>query len=159
MTRKLKARTIRLPRSVSRMFPNVTKAVDAGAPVEISVNRKDCKTAKKFDPTECALARAAKRELHAEGVIIGMGSSYIIKGDTAVRFDTPQSVKREIVSFDRHGDFAPGDYYLTPKPPSNRFGVQRENRKNRKGGNHKAKRKIHQSARVRILPKGYSGNA
>lgn len=154
MTKKLIAKSIRLPRSVRRMFPNVTSAVDAAAPIEISVNRKDCKTAKKFDPTECALARAAKRELHVEGVIIGIGSSYIIKGDTAVRFDTPQSVKREIISFDRHHDFAPGDYYLTPKPPSNRFGVQHEKRTGRKGGNHKAKRKIHQSARVRILPHG-----
>lgn len=153
MTKKLIAKSIRLPRSVRRMFPNVTSAVDAAAPIEISVNRKDCKSAKKFDPTECALARAAKRELHVEGVIIGIGSSYIIKGDTAVRFDTPQSVKREIVSFDRHGDFAPGEYYLTPKCPSNRFGVT-YHRKDKTGGNHKVQRIRHQSARVRILPKG-----
>lgn len=135
------------------MFPNVIHAVDADTAIEVSVQRKDCKDAKKNNPMECALARAAKRELHVDGAIIGISSSYIIKGDTAFRFETPESVKREIVSFDRHGDFSPGDYYLTPKSPSNRFGRDERNYK-RKGGNHKAKRKIHHSARVRVLPHG-----
>jgi hypothetical protein len=143
---------ITLPRSVKRLFPNVTAAFDADHAVEISVQRKDCKEGKKLNPSECALARAARRELKADGVIIGMSSSYIIKEDIAIRFATPESVARELVSFDRHQDFAPGDYYLTPKAPANRFGQYTS-------GSHKTarkntKRKLHSSARVRILPHG-----
>lgn len=146
-----KTKGIKLPRSIKRMFPNVELVVDATKPVEVSVNRRDCKEAKKLNPTECALARAARRELKSDGVIIGMGTSYVIRGKQAIRFETPDSVKREIISFDRHQDFAPGDYYLTPKSPTKQLG---KNRHNRKGGNHKPIRKYHHSARVRVLPKG-----
>jgi hypothetical protein len=144
---------VRLPRSVRRLFPQVEYAVDAKLPVEVSVKAKDCSEAIKLNPSECALARAAKRELHADGVIIGISSSYVIKGKEAQRFDTPETVKREIVSFDRHQDFAPGEYYLRPKPPTARLGVQTY--KSRNHGSKVVKRRVyHHSARIRVLPKG-----
>ena len=150
---KMKPRRIKLPRSVKRLFPQVTSAIDSTKPVEVSVSAKDCRDAEKLNPSECALAHAAKRELHADAVIIGMSTSYVIKGKTAVRFHTPESVRREIVSFDRHQDFAPGDYYLTPKSPGSKLGVYpyklRPNREQKP-----AKRKVHHSARVRVLVRG-----
>jgi len=148
---KVRKEKLNLPRSIHRIFPNVKTAVDAAQPIEIAVAAKDCKDATRLNPSECALAKAAKRELRADGVIIGMSTSYVIRGDQAIRFSTPASVQREIVSFDRHQDFAPGDYYLTPKAPSMRLG--KTGGKN-KGSNHKSRRKIHHSARVRLLPKG-----
>ena len=155
-TRKLttRKRKITLPRSVRRMFPNVKHAFDADKPVEISVDRKDCKGAKRLNPSECALAIAGRRELKADGVIIGMSSSYVVKGDTAIRFATPESVQREIVSFDRHQDFSPGEYYLAPKAPSSRMGKP-QHRKTTSGSKN-TRRKFHTSARVRVLPKGVS---
>lgn len=150
MVKKTKKNQINLPISVRRAFPQVEFAYDADKPVEISVDAKDCKAAEPLNPTECALAKAARRELKADGVIIGMSSSYLIKGNIAIRFDTPQSVQREIVSFDRHSDFAPGDYYLTPKSPSQRLGHKPGTR----SGSRKSKRKIHKLARVRVLGKG-----
>lgn len=152
MTKKSK-RYITLPRSVKRLFPDVQVAVDADKPVEVSVSRRDCKDAKRLNPSECALARAARRDLQADGVIIGISSSYVIKGKTAYRFDTPESVKREIVSFDRHQDFAPGDYHLNPKSPSARLG-QHTSRQKHSNKDKTVRRKIHHSARVRVLPKG-----
>lgn len=154
MPKKAKARPIRLPRSVKRLFPQVDHAVDADHSVEVSVNAKDCRDAEKLNPTECALARAARRELHAEGVIIGMTSSYIINGKTALRFATPASVQREIVSFDRHQDFSPGDYYLTPKAPTSKLGSHPRPKHENHGANKNARRKLHHSARVRVLSKG-----
>jgi hypothetical protein len=145
-------RKVKLPRSISRIYPNVKVCVDATKPVEVSVNRADCKMAKRLNPSECALAQAAKRELKVDGVVIGMSTSYIIKGDQAIRFSTPNSVRTEIVSFDRHQDFAPGDYYLTPKSPANRIGTVHSTKKG--GKNKSAKRKYHHSARVRVLSKG-----
>jgi hypothetical protein len=157
MTKKLMSKKqIRLPRSVKKLFPNVTSAYDSTKSVDISVSPKDCKEAQKLNPSECALARAARRELHADAVIIGMSSSYIIKDNQAIRFATPESVSREIISFDRHQDFAPGDYHLMPKSPSNRFG--KVYRKKEGGKDKSAKRKVyHRSARVRILAMGSEG--
>lgn len=155
MTKRVakKVRLITLPRSVQRLFPQVEAAFDADKPVEISVEAKDCKDGKKLNPSECALARAAKRELHADAVIIGITSSYVIKGTTAIRFATPETVAREIVSFDRNQDFAPGNYHLAVKSPSMRFGNTGGYKKPTTGSK-VVKRKMHHSARVRILPKG-----
>jgi len=153
MTKK-NARQIPLPRSIKRLFPNVTVALDADKAIDISVSRKDCKEAKKLNPSECALARAARRELHADGVIVGLSTSYVIKDNTAVRFQTPERVQREIVSFDRHQDFSPGEYRLIPKPPTAKLGTGHHRPKNGGGKNKNATRKVHHSARVRILPTG-----
>ena len=157
MTKKLakKERFVNLPRAVQRLFPNVVLCVDSDTAVDVIVSKSDCRDAKKLNPSECALAKAAKRELHADGVIIGLSSSYIIKGDTAVRFNTPQAVQREIVSFDRHQDFSPGEYTLNPKAPTQKLGSQHYRvRENRSNSNKKVHRKIHRSARVRVLPTG-----
>lgn len=151
MKRQKKA-LIRLPRSVVRLFPNVTQAFDADKAIEVSVKPRDCKESTKLDPMECALAKAAKRELKADGAIIGMSTSYIIKGNTAVRFQTTESVQREIVSFDRHGDFEPGEYRLIPKSKNSKLGYHGQYKPT---GPKKIKPHIHKnSARVRILPKG-----
>lgn len=151
-----KPKKITLPRAVKRLFPQVESAVDADKPVEVSVSAKDCKEGKKLNPAECALAQATRRELKADGVIIGISSSYVIKGKQAIRFDTPESVRREIVSFDRHQDFAPGDYYLQPKSPTSRLGAGKEYQRDyrKKHGGKITRRKIHTSARIRILDKG-----
>ena len=150
-TKTKKKTPVTMPRSVHRLFPQVTSVTDATVPVEVSVAARDCKQGQQTNPSECALARAARRELKVDGVIIGLSSSYLIRGTTALRFDTPESVKREIVSFDRHGDFAPGEYYLTPKSPSCRLG---EARYKPTSQNKTVRRKVHLSARVRMLPKG-----
>jgi arginase family enzyme len=143
-----------LPRSIRKLFPQVQSVVDSDVTIEVSVNRKDCKDATKMNPSNCALARATKRELHADGVIIGLSSSYVIKGDVAVRFATPESVQREIISFDRHQDFATGEYTLRPKSPTNR--LNSGNYKHKTGKNKKVTRRLHTSARVRILERGHS---
>jgi hypothetical protein len=155
---KRKPKTTSLPTSLRKLYPNVKYAVDANYPIEVSVKNSDCTDAVEMDPTNCALAKAAKREYKADGVIIGISSSYIIKGDIATRFATPERVQREIVSFDRHHDFAPGEYTLVPKPPTAKFGESYRKRPNREGGKNKTARRIrHTSARIRVLPKGHQG--
>ena len=152
MSKKLsRKQTVKLPRAIQRKFPNVMVVTDATKPVSVSVNKKDCKIATKRNPSECALAIAAKRELKVDGVIIGIGTTYLIKNNKAIRFGTPESVRREIVSFDRHQDFNPGEYYLVPKPPSNRLGKYVRRTLHAGGENKTAKRKYHYSARVRML--------
>jgi hypothetical protein len=144
---------ITVPRSLYRLFPEITKAYDADKNIEVKVTAKDCKVSTKKDPTECALAKAFKRELKVDKVIIGLTSSYIITGDTAIRFHTPENVAREIISFDRHHDFEPGEYTLRPKSKSAKMGsVHKSSRRNNKGGANKtATRHYHKTARVRAI--------
>ena len=138
---------ITVPRSLHRLFPNVKKAYDASDSIEVKVITRDCEISTKKDPTECAMAKALKRELKASKVIIGMTSSYVINGDTAVRFQTPGSVQKELVSFDRHKDFEPGDYYLKPHSKTNKLGYPKEPGKSGKS----VKRAYHKTARVRAI--------
>ncbi|HMH81381.1 MAG TPA: hypothetical protein VK531_00815 [Gemmatimonadales bacterium] len=160
-TRKtaVKPTGIKLPRSIRRLFPQVTNVRDAGRGVHVAVTQKDSDGGKRMKASECALAIAAKREFEADGVIIGMSVSYLIKGDTAIRYRTPASVSRELVSFDRHHDFAPGTYALAAVAPSQRFGVQYERRP---GKDHPSRSRINrivhkETVRVRVLEHGAEG--
>lgn len=132
-------------RFIRRLFPKVTLVRDARKHVEVSVNNADCgKGALKNDPAECAMARAVRRQFKADGAAIGIGSSYIIKGNVATRYTTPPSLSREIVSFDRHSDFAPGVYRLSPVSPSRRLGRQRPGeREGKKTGERRMNRITH----------------
>lgn len=154
------------PRSIRKMFSQVTTVIDAKTPIEVHVKESDCKSAEPLNPQECALARATKREFKADAVVIGIAASYIIKGKKAIRFRTTGPIQREIVSFDRHSDFQPGDYNLVPVSPSNRFGVhtklyppakykgEKRRKRNREESNknrtHEAKRSvIHKTTKIR----------
>lgn len=97
---------------VRKYHPNVTKVVDAKQKVLIKVTKHDCDSATKKAPGDCAMAKAFKREY--DGAIISMARAYLVKGNVATRYQVPQAVQREIVSFDRHADFAPGEYVLGP---------------------------------------------
>jgi hypothetical protein len=100
---------------IRKLFPNVNKVVDSKVDRYVSVTELDCSTAKKKDPANCAFANACTRMGIAEGAIITVSRSYLIKGNTATRYLTPESVAREIVSFDRHQDFRPGNNYKLSK--------------------------------------------
>jgi hypothetical protein len=143
------------PRSIRRMFPQVKTVIDAKKPIEVHVETKDCKTAQSLDPTNCALARAVKREYKLDAAVIGVSTSYIIKGSKAIRFNTGQKIAREIVSFDRNHDFRPGVYKIVPKSKSVRLGVQ--NRSKDKRTNHdkatKHRKTIRHNEGVRLLTK------
>ncbi len=137
-------------KQIADMFPRVTKFVDSRKPVEVIVTRADCKAGKKKDATSCAMAKAVKRQFNADGVIIRVGASYIIKGKTAVRFMTPASVGREITSFDRHNDFAEGVYRLSAVPKCRMFGRRDSGGKTRHPGT-KSKMIVHRNtAGIRV---------
>lgn len=111
---------------VRKHFPNVTKVVDSGNSVVVSVKASDVSRGRRNQPGQCALAQACMREFKADGALINIGFSYVVRGDTAVRFKTSNTVSREITSFDRHGDFATGkDYLLCKVPKSGRIGRKR----------------------------------
>jgi hypothetical protein len=138
------------PQSLTRLFPQVQRVVHAKKPVNVEVRPRDCAEGKKLMTNECALAKAAKRQFQADGVAIRLSDSYIVKGKTAIRFSTPETVKREIVSFDRHQDFASGIYRLSPAKPSWATPGKFAGKKRGKQGKHRPKI-IHRTARVRTV--------
>lgn len=106
---------------IRQSFPKVEKVIDATDSIDITVLPEDSVKGRKKDPQACALARACMREKGADGAIIGIAYSYLIRGTVATRYSTSVAVAREITTFDRHQDFAPGDNYkLSKVSPSNR---------------------------------------
>lgn len=138
-----------VPRSLKRKFPELESISDSDEKIEVSVTDKDCEVATKKDSNNCALAKATKRQFQADAVVIGMSSSYVIKDNKAIRFQTPEAVCREIISFDRHGDFEPGEYKLVPKSGSNRLGNYKYEKHDRRPK--KQPRIYHKTARIRVF--------
>lgn len=115
---------VNILKRIRKVFPTVNKVVDSKTDVYISVTHEDCAKAKKKDPANCAFANACARTGIADGAIINIGVAYLINGNVATRYCTSEGVAREIVSFDRHRDFAPGENYkLGRVPESQRVGV------------------------------------
>lgn len=127
-------------RNIHKFFPKVSKVSDADEDLLLEVTDKDERTAAKKDHTQCALAVACKRSEHADGVIISVHAAYVIKGDKATRFALPESVKREVVSFDRGAKFAPGDYTLKAPSKSQRLGARTERNTHATTRPHKSRR-------------------
>lgn len=120
--------TDRIIRRLHRLgFTKVKHVKDANDPIWVNVTKKDSNEGRRNEPSDCALARACVRELNADGAVVNIGTSYIVKGNTAVRFKTSAGVGREITSFDRSAGFAPGnDYLLSAIPPASRLDASRK---------------------------------
>jgi hypothetical protein len=121
---------------IKRYFPKVESVEDADKPVIVEVTADDVSHAKVKDHETCALAIACKRTFKADGVIIGMTTSWIVRAKMATRFRNAGTISREITSFDRKAGFDAGYYLLTPASPSNKLGTQRayDPVRNSKGG-------------------------
>ncbi|MDA4119962.1 MAG: hypothetical protein OK436_05190 [Thaumarchaeota archaeon] len=107
---------------VRKFFPEVKFIEDAGRNAMIEVTKADEASAKRKSHKTCAMAVACKRKFSLDGVVISVNTAYLVKGDTAKRYVLPQSVSREVVSFDRDGGFAPGEYQLSKVPEARKLG-------------------------------------
>lgn len=109
-----------------KMFPLLEGVEDATEGVIVSVTTADSKGGTKKDPKSCALAKACVRNKLCDAAVIGIGNSYLIRGNVATRYKTSVGVSREITSFDRHQDFAVGkDYLLAKIAPTMRLGYRK----------------------------------
>jgi len=140
-------------KKLRQIWPDIRDVRDATEPVNISVEDQDRAKGRRKSSGECALARACVRTGIADAALIGAGTSYLKRGTVAIRYSTPESVAREVVSFDRHGDFAPGrDYHLAKMKPSQCFGAREGERRGREDGSRPQKRRavvIHRTVRIR----------
>src|SRR5580704_307502 len=97
---------------VQKFYPGIKVVRDAKTPVRIEVLKRDIDDSDVRSHKFCAVARACKRAQHIDGAIIALKVAYLIKGGEALRYSMPESLSREIVAYDRNGDFAPGTYRL-----------------------------------------------
>jgi len=114
-----------LPKRIQAMLPVGAKVRDATAPLVVKLTRADNRVATKKNAQSCAMAQACARQENADLAIVQIRHAYIVNGRRIVRYGVPESVRHEIVSFDRHHDFAPGTYRLSIPIPSARLGAPR----------------------------------
>lgn len=111
---------------IRQFFPQVNRVADSSKPLRVVVKECDIKNAEKGAEDNCAMAHALERELKCDGAIVRPKVAYIIRGNLAVKYSVPESVAREIVSFDRNHDFRAGEYQLTQVYPCRRMDAQQK---------------------------------
>ena len=133
------------------------KVVDARKKVHIRITADDVIKGNSKDPGACAAALACMRDLHVTQARVHVARTYVKMNGHWLRFSTPESLKSEVVAFDRGGKFMPGDYALTPMSPAGRLGAVRA-KPSKNTGTHPqrkpARKVIHRTAGVR----GYGAN-
>lgn len=100
---------------------------DAKRPLRISINDEDARLGKNKNPSGCAAARAIMRMYKPAGAKqarVHLGRVYVEYPEKWVRYMTPNTLKAEIVSFDRgsKAQYMVGEYKLSVPPPSNTLG-------------------------------------
>ena len=103
--------------------------VRATEPKRIIVLPRDIRRGVRRDITACAFVCATKR---IDPTVMAVGfqltRAEIEYPDKVVQYALPQSMTREIVAFDRDGDFAPGEYELKPMPKRDKPAGKRRGR-------------------------------
>lgn len=98
------------------------KKTDARKPLTIILTKPDISNAKQKNSKCCAFARAAKRQFQVKNAYFFRSTAWLEYEDRLVRYALPQSVQKEIVSFDRTKVMAPGTYQLSKPSPHKQFG-------------------------------------
>lgn len=102
------------------------KVVDAPRPLTIQITPTDVKKGNTKDPGGCAAAQSIRREVDGcTDVRVHLGRTYVKNEKAWVRYQTPASLRSEIVAFDRGARFAPGKYVLRPLSAANKLGTAR----------------------------------
>lgn len=100
---------------------------DAKAPIVLHVTRNDIKGANNMKPNDCAIARAARRELHVIEARIHLSRTYLrTNNGNWTRYVTPAAARAEIIAFDRGGSFEPIALTFQPIWPTEKAGTKRK---------------------------------
>jgi hypothetical protein len=107
--------------------------IDATSPIMIGVAVDDIKKAKAKNSKCCAFARAAQHEPGVVAAYFFRSMAFLEYPDRMVRYALPADARTEIVSFDRAGVMAPGEYRLAPVPKSQKLAsLRRYDKKKRR---------------------------
>jgi len=120
---------------------------DATANTVITIQPRDISHGKRNKPGECPAARACCRGLGATKALIYRTKTFLRNGKEWVRYNTPQSLRTELVAFDRGGRMMPGDFIILAPKGSQRLGRHKPTGPKRRSG--KPRRKWHLTESVR----------
>jgi hypothetical protein len=128
---------------------NGKPVVDGRKGFDFEVLKGDVAKAKTKNPGECAAAKAILRENpDIKSVRVHLSRIYIERAKNWERYETPNAVKTEIVSFDRGGGFQVDTYRALPMRQSQSSEAARERWQKRKL-THVDNRKNHESKKIR----------
>ena len=99
---------------------NGIKVVDAKKPLKLHITTGDVKKGANKNPGSCAAAQACLKLPGVTQARVHISKTYIQVGNRWMRFDTPKSLRSEIIAFDRGGKFAAGEYTLKPVIPAHK---------------------------------------
>lgn len=116
------------------------RVIDAKKPAIIKITPRDVKEGDNKNPSSCAAAKAARHSIEeCISARVHIGRVYIEHAKHWVRYDTPDSLRTEIIAFDKGGSFQPGDYTLRAPSPAQtvegRAKARGEKNRNRAGNN------------------------
>lgn len=116
--------------------------VDAKRRITIHISKTDVKNGKNKNPAGCAAALAVMHDIKScTQARVHLSRTYVKIGRKWIRYQTPDSLRGEIVSFDRGGGFDTGKYVLSPMPPANRFGKHTGSQKGKNRPKHLHKKR------------------
>ena len=114
---------------------NGVPVIDSPKRLVITITPKDVSKGDTKNPSTCAAAQACLRQTECSEARVHLGRTYLKMDRKWVRFHTPQSLRAEIIAFDRGAKFQPGEYTLSPMQPSHRATGKGQ------GGKNKSKKK------------------
>lgn len=120
------------------------KVEDANKKLRITIGNIDVKAGALKNAKSCAAAVSLVRQGFCDAARVHVFRTYLKKGNKWLRYKTPPALRNEIIAFDRGGKFEPGDYELSPIPPSDRTTARTAARKA-----NKTVRKSHKSKGIR----------
>lgn len=119
------------------------RVIDAKRALVLHITKSDVKRGNTRDPGGCAAAVALQRQLHCRAARVHLGRTYVETPHVWLRYFTPQSLRTEIVSFDRGGGFQGGEFRLPPMTPSKTLGRGRQEGSSTNQTNKRRRRHIH----------------
>lgn len=130
---------------------------DATKKLVLHITPKDIERGNTKNAGMCAAALACKRQLDVEDARVHIGNIYIKQKDHWLRYQTPRSLRAEIIAFDRGGKFMPGDYTVSPHSPNERLEARRKKASRWQGSGPKDKPKKPSKKRHQVLGIRHTG--
>lgn len=124
---------------------NGLPVVDTDQKLPLQITKRDCSIGSLKEPSSCAAARAICRQPGIKEARVHISRVYVQIGKRWIRYMTPDSLRSEIIAFDRGGKFQPGEYTLLPIQPVARFDAKKKKRvpENRDGSRPQKRLKAH----------------
>ena len=134
---------------VQKFFPEVDSVEDGKSDLEIEVTKRITQSAAVKNHKKCAMAVACEKQFDMDGAVVSVNIAYLVKGTKAFRYLVPESVSREVISFDRNGGFAPGSYTLQKPNSAHRLGRSHSQAVTSTGRRKRSSRAHHVTADIR----------